>query len=192
VKTLQRLNIALATCLVCLPGAYGDDCDPVFVANETNALEAKTEYKECALGNLKDSYADSSLELIQILDLLKDRYEQSIATANDAVTVSTEVSEFRAELDNAESIVLTGNDIDINAANGAQSLSSWVKEVYRNLKDPKRRIDDIQQDTLSGADLLTVCKASLQWKKSRKWHDRLIHCVNKLPAADEDDDDNGQ
>jgi hypothetical protein len=191
VKTLRRLKDTIVTCLACCSGAYGDDCDPVFVASETSALESETEYMECKLDDMQKSYTGSSQELIEILDLLKDQYEQSLIAEDDDADAQAKVNDFVAELDKAKSVVLTGDNIDLSAADGAQKLERWVKDVHKFSKDPKRRIDRIDQDTLSGAEKLTICKASLQWKKSRKWHDRLIQCVNKLPADSDEDGDSG-
>jgi hypothetical protein len=190
-RTIQIKGILLLFCCIFISSAQGDDCDPVYVANQISALESKPEYKDCKLEDMMQSYFNSSRELIQILNLLKDTYKQSLSSIGDDTLIGAKMSEYSSELDKATTTLLAGNFIDITAANGIQQLRQWTKDVHSYSKGPKRRIDTIRHPPLSSTDRLTLCKANMQWKISQKWHQRIIHCINIATSANGDSDAGG-
>ena len=182
-RTTRTKSILLLSYFIIISSAFGDDCDPMFVASQISALESKSEYKNCKLEDMKQIYSSSSGELIQYLDLLKDIYRQSIASNGDDNLITSIMDKYSSELNMANKKILEGNSIDISAAIGKQQLRQWTRDVHNYSRDPKRRIDTIHQGSLPSSDQLMLCKAEFQWKISRKWHQRIIHCIDEATNA---------
>jgi len=185
-KVTLLTSVFALFCCISMSSALGDDCDPAFVASQISELESRSDYKDCQLANMKQSYLSSSHELVQFLDLLKDNYRQSLASNGDDNSVNTKISEYGLELGKANTKILEGNSIDISTAGGKQRLLHWTRDVHDYLKDPKRKIDGISPDSLASPDKLMLCKAKFQWKISQKWHQRIIHCINKAEHENRD------
>lgn len=179
------------SCLTFISNVYADDCDSAAMVNKLTDLESKLEYKNCEFVNLLNAYHDSSHDLVQILNILKDTYEQSLTSAGDDLHIAAEVKKYRLELEMAKSTILGASNININSSGtGLTGLAKWAKKVHKHLIDPMKIIGNIPQDSISSADQLTICKANFQLKKTQKWRNRILNCISQVPGVDESESDN--
>lgn len=189
-KVAPSIEVFVLFCCIFTGNVLADDCDPVSVASRISALESRTEYKQCQLASLKQSYLGSSHDLIQFLDLLKDIYKQSLESSGEDNTVNDKMSEYGSELGKATTKILEGITIDMSTTGGNQRLLKWARDVHDYSKTPKRKIDGISADSLASSDKLMLCKTKFQWKISQKWYKRIIHCINKAEPENSDTDTN--